>query len=624
LIGYNVYRDEAFIAYVSGPDTTWYYDMNLDPNNYVYAVSAVYDLTDYGFPGQTDESLVEGPDTVSILCGRPLPFYEPWDQSSFSFNNWTFSAGQGNWVVNSGEGNPAPTADFSWLPMVTDYSYSLESPVLNAGPYTCASMWFDFDYKLVDRNATGDEKLVVEVFYNGTWHQKAEYANNGSVDWTSEHFDISAIQGKSLKVRFVASGAKSEDILHWYVDNIHVYGICNSPVELDGDVSLNNVTLTWEPPTCEGGGGGTLMQFIYDDGTAENGWGINPGYQSWIGNEFPLASTYNGVIQSFDVWFGFGSANSMVMTIDVFDATQTVVGTSETFTTPTEDWLTVNCNDIPFSGMFYGMVKWDNLSSSTNYFGIDEDGPNSGLDLEWMYDGSAWDKFSNMGYNGGVMLIRATALVGGDLKTVELTAGQKPTGHITNTAALTHIDGYFDTKNYGTTHVIDGGNADSSQIVGYNVYRTDVDLPSPFNKLNAAPVTAATYLDVIPNVPESYGIYKYYVTTLFNDSQANAFLCESPASDTVAVSFPATGINDPNASNLSVYPNPATEVVNVKSTATISSIEVMNYVGQIVFTMNNVDSKTAKVNVTTMRSGVYFVKVATSEGIHTTKITVTH
>ena len=251
--------------------------------------------------------------------------------------------------MNSGLGNPAPTADFSWQPMVYDYSYALESPVLNAGPWTCASLWFDFDYKLADRNATGDEKLSVEVFYNGTWHQKAEYANNGSVDWTSEHFDISSAQGKALKVRFVAFGAASEDILHWYVDNIHVYGICNSPVDLTGSVAGNNVTLTWVPPTCEGGGGGgTVMQFIFDDGSAENGWAINPGYTSWIGNEFPIASTYEGVLQSFDVWFGFGSGSSEQLTIDVFDGTQTVVGTSDAFITPSEDWLTVHCNDIPF------------------------------------------------------------------------------------------------------------------------------------------------------------------------------------------------------------------------------------------------------------------------------------
>ena len=621
LIGYNVYRDEALIAYVSGQDTTWYYDLNLDPNTYTYAVTAVYDLTDYGFPGMTDESLIEGPETVSIVCGRPLPFYEPWDQALFSYNDWTFAPVQGNWVMNSGLGNPAPTADFSWQPMIYDYSYALESPILNAGPWTCAALWFDFDYKLVDRNATGDEYLTVEVFYNGSWHEKAEYSNNGSVDWTSEHFDISSAQGKALRVRFVAHGAKSEDILHWYVDNIHVYGICNSPVDLTGAVSGNNVTLTWTPPTCEGGGGGTPMQFMWDDGTAENGWAINPGYVAWIGNEFPIAATYDGVIQSFDVWFGFGAGNSQTLTIDVLDGTQTIVGTSDAFTTPSEDWLTVNCNDIPFSGMFYGMVHWDNASMATNYFGIDEDGPNSGLDLEWYFDGTTWDKFSNMGYNGGVFLMRANALVGGDLKSVELVPGHKPTGHITDLSALRQIDGYFDTKNYGTFGV--RNDADSSQIIGYNVYRTDVGAQPPYNKLNASPLTATTYTDVIPNTAANYGHYKYYVTAVFNDSQENAFLCESPGSDTIDIQFPAVGIDEPGNSSIVFYPNPATDVVNVKSNATIQNIEVMNFVGQSVFTLNSVDSKTTKINVTSLRAGVYFVKVTTSEGIRTAKITVT-
>ena len=104
--------------------------------------------------------------------------------------------------------------------------------MLNAGPWTCASLWFDFDYKLVDRNATGNEKLFAEVFYGGTWHQKAEIDNNGSTNWMPQHIDISGGQGKALKVRFRAAGANSDDILHWYVDNIHIYGICNSPIGL--------------------------------------------------------------------------------------------------------------------------------------------------------------------------------------------------------------------------------------------------------------------------------------------------------------------------------------------------------------------------------------------------------
>ena len=202
-----------------------------------------------------------------------------------------------------------------------------------------------------------------------------------------------------------------------------------------------------------------------------------------------------------------------------------------------------------------------------------------------------------MGYNAGVMLIRATALVSGDLKTVELVAGQKPVAHAANNGALSLFNGYFDTKNYATMGPVDN-ETDSSQIIGYNVYRTDVGATPPYTKLNTAPVTATTYLDVIPNTVANYGNYKYYVTSLFNDSQANTFLCESPGSDTLQIAFPAVGVNELGKESIVVYPNPATDFVNVKSDATISTIEVINFVGQSVFTMNTVDSKTAKINVT--------------------------
>jgi hypothetical protein len=50
----------------------------------------------------------------------------------------------------------------------------------------------------------------------------------------------------------------------------------------------------------------------------------------------------------------------------------------------------------------------------------------------------------------------------------------------------------------------------------------------------------------------------------------------------------------------------------------------MNFVGQTVYRNSNVAAKTAKVNVTALRSGVYFVKVSTDQGVRTVKITVTH
>ena len=365
------------------------------------------------------------------------------------------------------------------------------------------------------------------------------------------------------------------------------------------------------------------MQFIFDDGTNENGWCINPGYLAFIGNEFPISATLQGVLQSFDLYFqANASAASGQPTIDVFDGTQTLVGSSAPFTPPTDDWLTVNVNDIPFAGMFYAMVKWDNFSAQTNYLGTDEDGPYSSDDLAWYSDGAAWDKLSvAAGSNPSVCLLRATALVGGDLKSVQLVPGAKPTQHVKAAAGtFSRSNRANDTYNH-TPMGIQKSVSDSSTLIGYNVYRTDETGIGAFSKLNASPVTATTYVDTYPSTLED-GTFLYYVTVQFNDSQTGLPLCESP-SDTIEVTFPAVGVNELTNGQIMVYPNPASELVNVKSDYTITGIDVINFVGQTVWTVSNVDAKTAKINVTSLRSGVYFVKVSTDQGIRTVKITVT-
>ncbi|MEI6899803.1 MAG: T9SS type A sorting domain-containing protein, partial [Bacteroidota bacterium] len=91
--------------------------------------------------------------------------------------------------------------------------------------------------------------------------------------------------------------------------------------------------------------------------------------------------------------------------------------------------------------------------------------------------------------------------------------------------------------------------------------------------------------------------------------------------DTITVNWPATGINTLNGNTISIYPNPAKELVNIESTATIKSIEMMNYIGQSVFN-KFVDNKKTQVNVSTLAPGVYFVKITTDQGTRTTKITV--
>jgi hypothetical protein len=150
--------------------------------------------------------------------------------------------------------------------------------------------------------------------------------------------------------------------------------------------------------------------FVFDDGSAENGWGISPGFIGWLGNLFPVLDTLSGVLTSFDLYFQTdASGTNQQLTIDVFDSTFQLLGSSALFMVYGDTWLSVPANNIPFSGKFYAMVKWNMLPNPTHLFGYDENGPNAVQDLERYYNGTTWTKLSILGYNPGVFLFRVHA-----------------------------------------------------------------------------------------------------------------------------------------------------------------------------------------------------------------------
>jgi len=258
------------------------------------------------------------------------------------------------------------------------------------------------------------------------------------------------------------------------------------------------------------------------------------------------------------------------------------------------------------------------------FLASDENGPYSSQDLGWNITAAGvWAKASAGGGLPCVFLLRATALVAGDLKTVELVPGTpQPAGSKRNpNTAQANVSG--DSHDYSKMGPLKSVLSDSSQLTGYNVYRTGDTGVAPFSKINTSPVTATTYLDVHPPTTPKGSIWKYFVTSYFKNSANNDFLCEA-SSDTITVVFPHVGINEIGNGQIMIYPNPATELVNIKSDYTITGVDVINFVGQTVYTNSKVDSKTAKIDVTTFKVGVYFVKVSTSEGVRSVKITVTH
>ena len=254
LMGYKIYRYGDSIGFNTLPADTTYLDYLPMPGYIQYYVTAWYDLTPYGYPGQYGESAPS--DTAFVLFGVdiPFPFFEDWYQGMFGINIWSFLPDQGNWSIDIHAGNPAPAAIFSGNPSETSYEHLLRSYWLPGE--ICLSctdfLWIEFDYKLENINPTGTEKLEVELFHDSTWFPLWETTNQGSQDWTHMKFFINQARGNFFRVGFKVSGLNSPDINRWLVDNIWVTWTCRPPLNPSAiNPHDNQVTVSWNKPVCD-------------------------------------------------------------------------------------------------------------------------------------------------------------------------------------------------------------------------------------------------------------------------------------------------------------------------------------------------------------------------------------
>ena len=619
LLGYNVYRDgnPTQIVYIANPNTLNYLDENLEPGLYTYTVTGWYNVAPIA-PGH-DNSLPAGPVEVNIQYGRPLPFYEPWDMGVFSFNAWKHN---GNWSVNTGFGNPAPTADFSWQPGVTNYdTLWIETPVLSAAAYSCAKIWLDFDYKLLDRNHTGAEFLRVEEYIGGTYKKVAEFTNNGDVDWNTQHFELKATQGKAFKVRFRAHGANSLDILHWYVDNIHVYAVCKPALNLTvvQDPVSFDAHLSWHSPKCTSATGNPLYEG-FESGT------FPPQFFTQVITNTTQHWVQSDVTSSLGVHTGNGAAQCW------WDYAHQ------------DEWLIAHNIQVTGNLTFWGNV-WLGSTNGDHYYVkvstdhgatwtvlLDFSAMAGNVRETWVspyeVDLSAYaDEIIDIAWQwvdgDGAGLWYATAID-------DLYIGSKKIA----TNSLEHIS-KADPNAYGISKVSGISKEEQNRISkigvvssvpydqihpaksitafqGYDVYRSD-SVDNNYHVINSAIVTDTVYVDpdLTPNLE-----YYYYVLSRFEECT------QSTPSDTVTIII--SGIDERVDGKLSIYPNPANNVVNMVSTSNIKTVEVLNYLGQTVYMNRNVGLKKMQLNVSGYKAGVYFIKITTATGIKTTKITVLH
>ncbi len=617
LYSFILYQDAEQIAEImyEGQDVDeWVnYVINpIDPGMYGFDVSAVYDLTRFGFPGDFGESVWEGTDFINVVWGFPIPFFEGWDQGTFGFNSWTTDGD--NWIINPVQGDPEPSAEFTWDPLLEDgYVSSLTSNPLTADLLTEGDMWLDFDIKLDDRNSTGMEMLNVEVYNGSTWNVVATFANNGDIDWTSNHIDITSYAiSRVIKVRFSAMGENSFDIISWFVDNIEVYRTCESISDLAVvEYNLEDALLTWNAPVEP-----VIADWLYyDDGVNVDGIG-GPAAFSWaikfdpsqlsgyVGSSLTKISIYNRTDATDELRIYQGANAATLLHTQALSGLGLETWEEVTLSTPVlidvtkELWITVYTMD----GANYPAAVGNAMGE-----------PNGDLIT---LDGVLWEHLTDYSLMNTWNLRGYVTTVTGVVAALPM---DKPEDSYSNGAELA-ISG----NGTGANSVLNMNTEGDREIAGFNVYRK-TDEMAEYEMFDYVPaevgVEAYTYLDETTVTGNGY----WYQVTCVWESETD--YCESMPGYNVPMTEDFVyvlilDVNNTDASELSLYPNPASDKVNVTSNVAMNQVTVMNYVGQVVYNAELAGANSVVLNTASYEAGVYVVQINTANGVVTKRVVI--
>ncbi|MEA3478229.1 MAG: T9SS type A sorting domain-containing protein, partial [Bacteroidota bacterium] len=578
LIGYKVYRDQDWIASIqyNGEDTSSYYDTGLDPYTFQYDVSALYNLAAYGFPGETGESMLEGPLLIQVQYGYPLPFEETWSSGNFELNEWDHS---GNWLISGHSGNPHPSAEFSWFPVLTNYKSSLTTYPLDgvnlSNPWIDGCIWLDFDLKLVDRNMSGTEKLGIEVGNDNGWFKIREFDNaRGSFGWENLHTDISNYAaGEIFRIRFVAEGENSSDILSWSVDNIYVYRDCPPPSDLDLEVqNCVDINLTWHSPyVCGSSSGNTGEWLHWDDGTNESGIGIAGG------GTFSAASHWDpGMLNAYE--------NMSISRIRFF-AHESAINSGFTL----KVWKGENAEILLYEQLM------DNVQpGSWNMLILDSIVP---LDItQELWFGYTVDAFageSPAGHDAG------PAIVGyGDMYSTDGIVWEPISGFGQQYDKNWNLQAYLSDSTGKMRPMMP-----SRELLGYNIYV----------ELEYHDFTSDT--SYVYTVSQN-GTYRFEIFAVYED-------CVSDSSIRGMIDIGCVGLDGMSSENiLNIFPNPAKGSLYIQAQEDILELTLLDHLGHIIYQDRNTKAKMLKISTEDMVPGFYLLKVETKKSFYSKKVLI--
>lgn len=140
-------------------------------------------------------------------------------------------------------------------------------------------------------------------------------------------------------------------------------------------------------------------------------------------------------------------------------------------------------------------------------------------------------------------------------------------------------------------------------LTGYNVYLTDMTTPVASNVANTEYLFTGL----------GSGIFTVGIQAVY----------EQGLSDIAMLTFPPyTPVEEVIASDITIYPNPAKDVIYISADVIVNEIEVYNILGTLIV-KEKVESSEVQINLNNYKSGFYLITISTEYGKTIHKVVVT-
>ncbi len=572
LIGYNFYVNNELYNYqpYMGEDSTMFEFEAWDPTWYEFGVSAVYDLTPQGMPGDTGESMKAGPLIFTYSFGHPLPFYESWESASFDTNHWETE--KPNWQISDTSGIDFPCAVFCGNDTLgNSYNIGLISYPLLGTEIKDGEIILEFDLKFerTEPNFFYTQHIEIKIWENNNWHSIENIRSTiNEYYWQNYKFSLYPSNPNDFKIAFFCNGSSNNKTFFWYLDNIKVYRKCIKPYNLQANILYQEpekavVNLSWsvDPPY--------LSWKSYNDGSFENsicsdgGEGLAQYFNMYNYDEYTIQK-----IRYFNSGDGmFQQTEEVYILTD--DGEEILRGPYFVENAPADNWVEIEIDPIDMDAEEDFMIATFNQQA---------DGPKIGMDDSY-YDGSL--------YLGSI----------GDF----LELGEYSYYYVGSHEAGISMPGSADSE----IEYIKPNKANPRELIGFNIWRNDELIKENHPDYN---FTDSIY--------ES-GEFCYYVSAVYDQ-------CESDTTEPACVSFFVGKDKIPIVNTVKIYPNPTRNELFIESKEIVKSIKILNSKGMLLYQNIDFSKKELRIDCGQFKEGIIILRIELASETLYRKVLILH